>query len=262
MNQHYQLYQGDCLEVMGDIPDKSVDTILCDLPYGTTACSWDAIIPFKNLWEHYERLIKETGSIVLFGSGLFTHNIALSKANWYRENLVWLKNRAGSGFKAKQRHLKIHEDIIVFSPNAAYTFNPQKWLVSDKEFITQRKTFDKYEYAENQIYGGMKKERKVDTGERNPLSIVSCRVPFTPQNNKQYSNDVELRFHPTQKPVSLCEYLVRTYTNEGDMVLDNCMGSGTIGVACANTGRKFIGIELDYSYYEIARKRIEEAYNM
>ena len=252
-----KLLQGDCLELMKDIPDKSVDMILCDLPYGTTACSWDAIIPFELLWEQYHRIIKDNGVVALFGSQPFSSLLVASNLKDFREELVWLKNKPASGFKATQRHMKIHEQIEVFSSSANYTYNPQKWLVEDKEFITQRKTFKDNEYIGNRIYGATTRTRKPDTGERNPISIVSCRVPFTPQNSKTYSDDVELRYHPTQKPVALLEYLIKTYTNEEDTVLDNCMGSGSTGIAAVNTNRDFIGMELDEKYYEIACQRIK-----
>lgn len=251
-----ELWRGDCLELMGDISDKSVDLILCDLPYGTTACAWDIVIPFEVLWRHYHRIIKDDGVIVLFGSQPFSSLLVASNIKDFREELVWLKNKPASGFKATQRHMKIHEQIEVFAPSAKYTYNPQKWLVEDKEFITQRKTFKDNEYIGNRIYGATTRTRKPDTGERNPISIVSCRVPFTPQNSKTYSDDVELRYHPTQKPIAVLEYLIKTYSNEGDVVLDNCMGSGSTGVAAKNLNRAFIGIELDEYYFEIAKSRI------
>ena len=254
-----KLYQGDCLEVMKGIPDRSVDMILCDLPYGTTACKWDTVIPFEPLWEHYHRVIKDNGVIALFGSQPFSSLLVVSNIKDFREELVWLKNKPASGFKATQRHMKIHEQIEVFAPSAKHTYNPQKWLVEDKEFITQRKTFKDNEYIGNRIYGATTRTRKPDTGERNPISIVSCRVPFTPQNSKTYSDDVELRYHPTQKPVALLEYLIKTYTDEGDLVLDNCMGSGSTGVAAVNTNRNFIGIELDDEYFKTASDRIRLA---
>lgn len=252
-----KLLCGDCLELMKNIPDKSIDMVLCDLPYGTTACFWDVIIPFDKLWEQYNRIIKDNGVIVLFGSQPFSSLLVISNIKDFREELVWLKNKPASGFKATQRHMKIHEQIEVFAPSAKYTYNPQKWMVEYKEFITQRKTFKDNEYIGNRIYGTTTRTRKPDTGERNPISIVSCRVPFTPQNSKTYSDDVEIRYHPTQKPIAVLEYLIKTYSNEGDIVLDNCMGSGSTGVACKNLNRNFIGIELDEHYFNIAKERIE-----
>ena len=254
-----KLYLGDCLDVMKDIPDHSVDMVLCDLPYGTTACSWDVIIPFEPLWEQYHRVCKESAVITLFGSQPFTSFLVTSNIKEFREELIWLKNKPASGFSHKQKHLKIHEEICVFSRVNNYIYNPQKWLVDKKEFMTQRKTFKDNEYVGNNIYGGMTRTRKKDDGNRNPISILSCRVPFTPQRGAQYSNDIDLRSHPTQKPVEMCEYLIKTYSNVGDTVLDNCMGSGTTGVACINTDRNFIGIEKEQKYFDISQRRIKEA---
>ena len=254
----YQLFCGDCLVVMKDIPDKSIDLILCDLPYGTTACRWDVIIPFDELWVQYNRIIKPHKPIILFGSQPFTSTLINSNIANFREEIIWLKNKAGSGMQATQKHIKIHENIIVFCNESSYTYNPQKWLIADKEFITQRKTFKDNEYIGNQIYGATTRTRKPDTGLRNPISIISCRVPFTPAKTKKYSEDVNLRLHPTQKPVEVCEYLIKTFSNENDLVLDNCMGSGTTGIAALNTNRNFIGIELNREYFSVAKRRIEK----
>lgn len=251
------LRKGDCLEIMKNIPDKNIDMILCDLPYGTTACKWDIVISFDKLWEQYKRIIKDDGAIVLFASQPFTSKLIMSNLEMFREELIWLKNKSGSGLQARQKHIKIHENILVFSKYGKYTYNSQKWLVDKKEFLTQRKTFNEVEVGNN-IYSKMLKKQKPDDGTRNPISIVSCRVPFTPSNGKKYSNkDVDLRVHPTQKPIKLLEYLIKTYSNEMDVVLDNCMGSGSTGVACINTNRNFIGIELDEKYFEIAKDRIK-----
>ena len=250
-----ELLNGDCLELMKDILDNSIDLILCDLPYGTTACKWDTVIPFDGLWKQYNRIIKDSGAIVLFGSQPFTSKLILSNEKMYREALVWLKNKGASGLQAKQKHIKIHEDIVVFSKKGTYTYNPQKWLVDKKEFLTQRKTFNEIEVGNN-IYSPMTKKQKADDGSRYPISILSCAVPFTPSKSKTYSEDVDLRIHPTQKPIRLLEYLIETYSNEGDVVLDNCMGSGSTGVACVNTNREFIGMELDEKYYKIACERL------
>ena len=254
------LWLGDCLDKMNDIEAHSVDCIICDLPYGSTSCAWDVILPFDKLWECYKRVLKHNGVVVLFGSQPFTTLMIYSNLTWFREELVWLKNKAGSGFSTNRKHMKIHENVIVFAQKDDYTYNPQKWLIAEKEFITQRKTFEEG-YVGNTLYSGMYRTRKVDTGERNPLSIVSCKVPFTPQKSKTYSEDVDLRYHPTQKPLDLLMYLVQTYTNEGDVVLDNCMGSGTTGVACMRLGRNFMGIEKNDEYFEIAKKRIEREEN-
>lgn len=250
-----KLICGDCLEEMENIPDKSIDMILCDLPYGTTACSWDVIIPLDKLWYQYERIIKDDGAIVLFGSQPFTSILINSNLKHFREEIIWLKNKSGSGLQAKQKHIKVHEEIIVFSKNGKYKYNPQKWLVDKKEFLTQRKTFNEVEVGNN-IYSKMIKKQTADDGSRNPISIVSARVPFNTSYSKKYADDIEVRLHPTQKPVALLEYLIKTYSNENDIVLDNCMGSGSTGVACINTNRNFIGIELDENYFNIAKNRI------
>ena len=233
-----------------------VDMILCDLPYGTTSCVWDSVIPFNELWQRYRKILKPNKPIVLFCSQPFTSALINSNTANFKEELIWLKNKPASGMQKNQRHMKIHENILIFSFDSKYTFNSQKWLVEEKEFITQRKTFKESEFVGNNIYASTRRTRKPDTGERNPLSIISCRVPFTPQKSKQYSDDIDLRLHPTQKPLLLCEYLVKTFSNEGDTVLDNCMGSGTTGVACKNLSRNFIGIEFNEEYFEIAKARI------
>ena len=255
ITDNYKLLHGDCLERMKEIPDGSVDTVLCDLPYGATQCSWDNIINFELMWKELNRITKDNSPIVLFGSQPFTSNLIMSNPKMFREELIWLKNKAGSGLQAKQKHIKVHENILLFSKNGKYTFNPQKWLVDKKEFLTQRKTFDEVVVGNN-IYSEMKRVRKVDDGERNPLSIVSCRVPFTPQKNRSYSSDVDLRYHPTQKPVALLEYLINTYTTENETVLDFTFGSCSTGIACLNTNRKFIGIELDDNYFDIGAERM------
>lgn len=251
------LQQGDCLELMKYIPDKSIDMILCDLPYGTTACKWDNVIPLDFLWEQYEKIIKPNGQIVLFGSQPFTTTLISSKIDWFREEIIWLKNKAASGMLAKRRHLKVHENILVFSPSGNYTYNPQKWKVEEKQFLTQRKTMSMHGKG-NTVYGGFERQRKPDDGTRNPISVVAYAVPITAAKTKTYSRDIDIRVHPTQKPVALLEYLIHTYTNEGDTVLDNCMGSGSTGVACINTNRNFIGMELDERYFNIAKERLEQ----
>lgn len=252
-----ELWRGDCLELMKDIPDKSVDMILCDLPYGTTSCKWDTVIPLEPLWEQYERVIKDNGAIVLTASQPFTSSLVMSNPSMFREEIIWLKNKGGSGLQAKQKHIKVHEAVLIFSKTGKYKYNPQKWEVKEKQFLTQRKTLSMYGET-NTIYGNMPRKRKKDDGTRNPISVVPFPVPINPAKSKVYSDEIDLRVHPTQKPLALFEYLIKTYTNEGDTVLDNCMGSGTTGVACENLNRKFIGIELDENYFEIAKNRILE----
>lgn len=255
--ENYKLYNGDCLEIMDKLIEDGVvfDAIITDPPYGTTKCKWDSVIPLDEMWERLNKLIKPNGAIVLFGSQPFTSRLINSNIKCFREEIIWLKNKSGSGLQANQKHIKVHENIIVFSQNGNYKYNPQKWLVSDKEFLTQRKTFNEVEVGNN-IYAPMKRVRKKDDGTRNPISIVSASVPFTPSKSKTYSDTIDIRYHETQKPILLMEYLVNTFTNENDLVLDFTCGSGSTGVACLNTNRKFVGIELDEKYFDIAKERL------
>ena len=252
-----QIHTGDCLDLMQDIPNKSVDMILCDLPYGTTACKWDTIIPFNELWKQYQRIIKDNGVIVLTASQPYTSALIMSNPQMFKEELIWLRNKSGNGLHAKIRHLKVHENILIFSKTSKYTFNPQKWLL-DKDFMIQRKTYTEYGMG-NQIYGGMKFKRKIDSGIRNPISILSSKVPHTKSKNKEYNYfENDIRFHPTQKPIKLFKYLIKTFSNEKDIVLDNCIGVGTTAIACSQTNRNFIGIEKEKSYVDIAIKRLSQ----
>lgn len=241
-----ELYNGDCLEIMKNIPDGSVDMILCDLPYGTTACKWDTVIPFEPLWEQYKRIIKDNGAIVLFGSEPFTSTLVCSNIQWFKYDIVWDKVNCSSGILAKKRPLKSHENILVFYKNQP-TYNPQmskgtKWHRGGKK---ERKIAA--------IYGQECKlvERKGGSDETDLKYPKSILTISNADNTK--------RLHPTQKPVALLEWLIKTYTNPGNTVLDNTMGSGSTGVACVNTGRNFIGIELSKQYFDIAKQRIEAA---
>ena len=252
-----RIYNMDCLEGMKQIPDGTIDAVICDLPYGTTSCPWDSVIPFDELWREYNRITKPTAPIVLFGSQPFTSVMIMSNIKGFREELCWLKNKPATGYGKDQRHMKIHENIVVFSKSGDFTFNPQKWLVEDKEFLTQRKTFLENEYIGNNIYGATRRTRRGDDGTRYPISIVSAKTPHAPSYSKTYDNEVDIRIHPTQKPIKLLQYLVLTYTNEGDTVLDNCMGSGTTAIACIKEKRHFIGFELNKEYFDKAVKRID-----
>ena len=233
------LMHGDCLELMKDIPDGSVDMIICDLPYGTTACKWDSIIPFEELWKGYCRIIKDDGAIILFGSEPFTSILICSQISLFRYDLIWDKQKGCDFLNANRKPLKSHENILVFYKKSP-TYNKQYWYSTPYKKINGNK-------KQSSVYHD---SHDVDTestdGKRNPLSILS----FPRDGN---------RVHPTQKPVALLEYLIKTYTNEGETVLDNCMGSGSTGVACVNTNRRFIGIELDDKYFEIAKQRIDAA---
>ena len=229
------LYLGDCLEVKMDIPNKSIDVILCDLPYGTTRNKWDNIIPFNRLWSEYERVIKDNGAIILFSDGLFTSKLTLSNIKLWRYNLIWDKQRGCDFLNANVKPLKSHEDICVFYKKKP-VYNKQYWYSKPYKRTKNGSLSDNYG-DRNAAWS-----ESVD-GRRNPLSILSF-----PRDSS--------RLHPTQKPVALLEYLIKTYTNEGDVVLDNCMGSGSTGVAALKNNRKFIGIEKDENYFNIAKERI------
>ena len=242
------LYHGDCLEVMKDIPDKSVDMILCDLPYGVTSRNkWDSVIPFELLWKHYNRIIKDNGAIILFAQGIFMADLIQSNKKMWKYNLVWDKVLPSGFLNAKRQPMRNHEDICVFYKKQP-TYNPQMW--EGKECHTRGKAIGKSQedFSRNTNYGEFKAvETKGNL--KYPKSILTFQKPHP-------STSV----HPTQKPVELLEWLIKTYTDEGETVLDNCMGSGSTGVACANTNRKFIGIELEENYFNIAKERIENTY--
>jgi len=242
-----QIICGDCLEVMPLLPDKSIDMILCDLPYGTTACKWDTIIPFEPLWKQYERVIKDNGAIVLFGTEPFSSYLRTSNINLYKYDWKWRKNKVGNVFNCKNSPLKIYEDIIVFSKGSIANgaklmmqYYPQGLIECNANRSNKRTSLD--------TTIGHRPSRQNDYNQK-----------FTnyPLNILEFNS--ETGFHPTQKPVALFEYLIRTYTNEGEIVLDNCIGSGTTAIAALNTGRFFIGIEKEPKYVEIARQRLEQA---
>lgn len=239
----FDLYNGDCLEVMKDMPDGSVDMVLCDLPYGTTANKWDSVIPFDLLWGHYERLVKPKGNIVLFGTGLFAFRLALSNEKLFRYDMVWKKSKCGSPFTAKYMPMKRHEMILVFGKSAAY-YEAQ---MLEGEPYHRNYTPNRH----NNMKFGIKGTEHHNDGTRHPITVLDYPMKWRRQD----------QVHPTQKPVELLEFLVKSYCPPDGVVLDNCMGSGTTGVACINTGRNFIGIEKEKQYFDIARKRINEANN-
>ena len=236
-----KLYNSDCLIEMKNIPDKSIDMILCDLPYGTTACKWDVVIPFEPLWEQYKRIIKDRGPIVLFGSEPFSSYLRMSNIKNYKYDWVWEKSRPANFMSAKNQPMKYHENILVFS-KLKHFYNPIKFKGYKNHASTIRK-------GKSNIYGIESNINGIDTNDmKYPKSIIQIKSTDSTQN-----------VHPTQKPVALLEYLIKTYTLEGETVLDNCMGSGSTGVACVNTKRNFIGIEKDPEYFKIAKNRIDEA---
>ena len=240
---------GDCLEVMKEIPDKSVDMILCDLPYGTTACPWDVIIPFDPLWRQYKRLIKSDGAIVLFANQPFTTDLIISGRNLFKYTLVWEKTLPSNRFHAKLRPLKTHEDICVFSIGTIANCSQRNMKYYPQGLIEVNQVHKRpqlYETEHHWVRPSHKTEYVI-THTGYPGSVL------------KYSNGNNHNEHPTQKPVPLFEYLIKTYTNEKEIVLDNCIGSGTTAIAAHNTGRFFIGIEKEPKYCEIARKRVEQA---
>tara|TARA_Y100000114_G_C11705348_1_gene300633 strand:+ start:290 stop:1036 length:747 start_codon:yes stop_codon:yes gene_type:complete len=236
------LYNEDCLEKMKDIPDKTIDMILCDLPYGTTACKWDTVIDFNLLWEQYKRIIKDNAAIVLFGSQPFTSKLVCSNIKWFRYEWIWQKEKGANFGNVKYHPLKYHENIIVFSKKA-HKYKPQM------------------------------EKREEKNKRKNKPRLLNARVQFgkpfiaynkTSNRNYKYPSSIQKytsvrkAIHPTQKPVPLLEYLIKTYTDPKEIILDNCMGSGSTGIACINLKRKFIGIEKNKDIYETALKRIEE----
>lgn len=242
------VFHGDCLEIMKTIPDGSVDMILCDLPYGTTKNKWDVVIPFDKLWEQYERIIKTNGAIVLSATQPFTSELILSNRKIFRYDMTWEKS-TGTGFmNAKKMPLRAHEDILVFYKKLP-TYNPLK----TKAKTSSLRGHQKDRFSENygkQIVSSCGSE---DNFLRYPRSVFS--VKKDPGFSSATNNT---RLHPTQKPVDLMEYLIKTYTNKGETVLDNCAGSGTTGIACINTKRKFILIEKEKKYFDIINDRLEK----
>ena len=231
-----KLLQGDCLELMKDIPDGSVDAIITDPPYGTTACKWDSVIPFEPMWAELKRIIKPNGAIVLFGSQPFTSALVMSNVKMFKYEWVWNKSLAGNGILAKKQPLKIHENVVVFNSNI-YIPEMRKGKARWKGGIKDKHgTFSNAEAP------------KVWSDEYYPTSIIDISGAGMRSG----------RVHPTQKPVALFEYLIKTYTNEGDLVLDNVAGSGTTGVACQNLNRDFILIEKEPEYVEIIKQRLRQ----
>lgn len=242
------LIHGDCLDRMKELPDHSVDLILCDLPYGTTACKWDVVIPFEPLWEAYWRVAKPNAAVVLFGSEPFSSHLRMSSLDRFRYDWIWNKKRPTGFALAKKQPMRQHEIISVFYGKQP-TYNRQ---LVEKDLHNQRpnrvQNSLKKPYSSSETTGVIPRfSNEFDDTKRNPFTIL------------EFPNSNHGKLHPTQKPVALLEYLIRTYTNEGDLVLDNCMGSGSTGVAAVQTGRRFIGIEKDEGYFETAKKRIEHA---
>ena len=252
-----KLYLGDCLDILPTLTEQ-VDAIITDLPYGTTACKWDIIIPFEPMWEQVKRVLKPRGVFVTTASQPFTSLLVCSNLEWFRYEYVWHKSMATGGLNANKQPLRIHENVLVFSDGQG-TYNPimfdykhPRWKIGEKNKISK----SKFRNKEENIYRDVDKRDYIETGKRYPLSAFYC-------NNKSHNGHTKgvpnSNFHATQKPVALYEYLIRTYTNEGDTVLDIAAGSGTTGEAAIKTNRNCILIEKEEKYYAIAQKRIKDA---
>ena len=244
-----KLMQGDCLELMKDIPDGSVDMVLCDLPYGTTKNKWDRKVDLQSLWVQYKRIIKRNGCIALFGQTPFDKILGMSNLEWLKYEWIWEKSHATGALNCNFAPLKAHENILIFSDGAAcYVKNPKSAMPFYAQ-LTSGKPYTKKLHTISTNYDIKWQRTNIETvnhGTRYPRDVL------------RYPHDKN-KFHPNQKPIALLEYLIRTYTNVGETVLDNCMGSGSTGVACVNTGRSFIGMELAPGYFEVAKQRIDEA---
>ena len=238
------LMQGDCLDLLKTIPDGSIDMVLCDPPYGTTSCKWDSVIPFEPMWKELNRIIKPNGAILLFGSEPFSSMLRCSNLKMYKYDIIWEKPNPSNPLLAKKRFMSFHENISIFYKKSP-TYNPQKVERLEKD---KRKAVNKH-YSNPDILGGKVSIEAISTDSdlKHPSSILKY--------NRQQG------LHPTQKPVALLEYLIKTYTQENETVLDFTMGSGSTGVAAKNLNRSFIGIELDQNYFNIAKNRIESVWH-
>ncbi len=244
-----KIYQGDCLEIMKDIPDKSIDMILCDLPYGTTACKWDTVIPFEPLWEQYKRIIKNNGAIVLTASQPFTSALVMSNTDMFKYSWIYKKRCASNFAQAKYAPMKEHEDVLVFAKGKVNYYPIKEERQGSGAERVKHSFSEATRHKSGEFVGAM-------SGEFDEMAD-ELRYPSSVQEfNNRASGDRGL--HPTQKPVALFEYLIKTYTNEGDLVLDNCAGSGTTGVACQNLKRNFILIEKEPDYCEVTRNRLRQ----
>lgn len=243
--EKFKLYRGDCLAVLAEVPDKSVNLILCDPPYGTTDCAYDDVIFMDAMWALYRRVLAPGGCVVLFGSQPFTSRLVVSNLKWFRYSLVWNKNKCGSPGLAKIRPMKVHEDILVFAPGRT-TYNPQ--MEAGEPYSRnppKQMRCNRHGYG----FAGTKASGIVNTGTRYPKSVLNISRDFSAQQ----------QVHQHQKPLAIMRWLLKTYSNPGDLVLDNAMGSGTTGVACLELGRQFIGCELDPAAFGVAEARIRRA---
>ena len=247
LNNDVEIYLGDCLNVMYDISDMSIDMILCDLPYGVTSNKKDITLPFDKLWEHYERIIKDNGAIALFGQGIFYADLVCSNRKLYKYDLIWDKQLVSGFLNAKRMPLRQHEQIAIFYKKPPI-YNPQYTVGQPSH--SKGNIFKEKENINNNYGYYTPIDADYETTRKYPTSIISVQKPHPSK-----------AIHPTQKPVEILEWLIKTYTNENDLVLDNCMGSGSTGVACINTNRRFIGIEKEEKYFNIAKERLEKSLN-
>lgn len=261
VDARYRLFHGDCLDILPTLEAGSVDAVICDPPYGTTDCSWDSAIPFAPMWSGIKHVLKAKSAVVLFAGQPFTSALVMSNPKWFRYDLVWQKDQATGGLNANRMPLRSHEDILIFYDGLP-TYNPQMFDYRNSRFKLGEKntlSVNAKNNPQKDVYGDTGLEGKrihwFENGQRYPLSVVYCSSKFRSSDNANITS----KLHPTQKPVALLEYLIRTYTNEGDVVLDFTMGSGTTGVAAMNTGRRFVGVEMDAGYYAIAQERIGNA---
>ena len=243
-----ELYHGDCLEVMTHIASKSIDCIICDLPYGTTACKWDNVIPFEPLWLQYNRIIKKNGAICLFGSEPFSSALRMSNIKHFKYDWIWEKSRTVGFLNAKNAPLKRHEIISVFSFGTTANCSKNRMEYNPQGLVEINQKRKSVSQSDGTVVGNRPSRNK----------DYVAKYKGYPDTVLRFANEAKQE-HPTQKPVALLEYLIRTYTNEGETVLDFTMGSGSTGVACVNTNRRFIGIELDSGYFNMAKERIEKS---
>lgn len=243
-----QIFHGDCLEIMSTLPDGCVDMVFADLPYGTTQNSWDSVIPFDKLWEAYGRVVKEDGAIVLTAQPPFDKILACSNLKYFRYEWIWEKNKATGHLNAKKMPMKAHENVLVFYHKLP-TYNPQK--------TTGHKPFGAVKPRDNILPPDKKRNYNHVEKTFGNKGTTTDRYPRDVQKFPVINNDDPLKFHPTQKPVNMIEYFIKTYSNPGDTILDNCMGSGSTCIACINTDRKYIGIENDSEYYTKAKEWID-----
>ena len=242
-NYKNKVLLGDCLELMKDIPDASIDMILCDLPYGTTSNKWDAVIPFDKLWEQYERIIKSNGVITLTASQPFSSALVMSNPKMFKHEWIWLKNRGSNFANTVREPFKEHEQVLIFS-NGKWTYNKQM----------QQRTGAGADRVKYDLNHRSKSENYREFEGREGVKLPEMRVPSSWQ---KFNTDTS-KLHPTIKPLALFEYLIKTYTNDGDIVLDNCAGSGTTGIACLNTKRNYILMEKEQKYFDVINKRIQD----